>query len=715
MKNNFTEILLLVVITIINIFFTSLPLLNILSYESSALNAVLFSLITGLYFLKNRGVFLRRQLELIFASALIPILILFISTILCQHCPLNDGIYFYLILSIPSIFVGLALASLSLFISDKFRYLVFFTIWLITILSFLPELYFNPQIYFYNPIFGYYPGVIYDQNIAITSELILYRLSNIFFSIVIITFTHFRKNVNIISKSIVLSVVVIFYILFFYSKSFLGFSTDINRIKSELTEEIITENFRIIIPSSISDKEKKLLEYQHEYYFHSIEELLNTKPDTKITSIIFKTGAQKKRLFGSANADVAKPWLNQIYINYDNYGESLKHELAHIFSAKFADGLLNLPSNYNPGLIEGFAMAVENNYDDFDIDYLAALACNNEFKISLSNLFSDFSFFSNASSLSYIYAGSFLKYLAVRYGWENIKQVYNGGDFKVVYNSDVETLEDEYYNYLDTLSIKQNMHTTNYYFGRLPLIKKFCARATAKELKYAGKLYSEKKYKSCSDIYFRVFNYSGTYVALVGYVQSKKMLGEEHEAISFLSNEIMNYENTAYFYYLELLLADLYALSNNKKMADEYYQKIINQNPHRRYLRSAEVKRDMLFKSDSTFNKYINDAVFKKDCILKNIIEKPTDSYLQSLTVLKIDNDDEYNILMDTINKTDKLYKFSSDTYFDLSKFTFGFLDYDEAIKYGELAKKGSLFEKKSIIIEHIKKIKWIKQKYSID
>ncbi len=712
-KNNQVALVLLFLILAVNLIFTNFPLLNLLSYESSVLNAILFSLFSGVYWLKNKDKSsLKTHFGFLFTIVIIPFILLTVSTVLCQGCPLSDGLLFYFIIAIPSIPVGLAIAEFANFLSERFKYLLFVSIWLVVLLGFLPELYYNPQIYFYNPIFGYYPGVIYDQGIEITNSLILYRFINVLFSLAVIYLIRRIYNFKKHWQHIVIIGVILIYISGSKLKASFDFSTDLSRIKDELSSEISTEHFNIIVADSISEREKKILEYEHEFYYKSISTLLETEIDGKITSFIFGTGAQKKNLFGSANADVAKPWLNQIYLNYDNYFNSLKHEISHIFSANYASGLFKIPSNYNPGMIEGFAMAVENNYDDFDIDYLAALAFRNNYKISLKNLFSGFSFFSNTSSISYIYAGSFLKYLAKEYGWENIKIVYNGKSFKKIYKEELTNLEREYYNYLESLEIVENLHSSNYYFGRNALIKRFCARATVKELKLAQSLFIEKDYDNSAELYHKIYNYSGTYSALVGFALSTKELSNVVDAISLVENELPKYEGTSYYYYLEFLLADFYALMNDDNNASYYYNQLIEQNPHKRYLRNAVFKKGLLAQGDSVRIKYMNDEDFKESKIFESVVSSPSNHSLQLITAFKDLDDEEYLIRKEVINEAIANKEYSSYTYFKLSKYAYWFLDIEFSIKFAKLALIKADYKREAIIKEHISKIKWIRDNY---
>ena len=107
-------LLYIAIILVVNIFFTTLPLLNTLHFEVAFLNSILLSFLSGLLILS----FLKHDESRIkiftnktyFYSLLIFLIVLFlislVATIFCQDCPISDGIYFYLIITLPSVIIG---------------------------------------------------------------------------------------------------------------------------------------------------------------------------------------------------------------------------------------------------------------------------------------------------------------------------------------------------------------------------------------------------------------------------------------------------------------------------------------------------------------------------------------------------------------------------------------------------------------------------------
>ncbi len=708
-------VFLLLVILVINLLFTSVPLLNTLHYEIAVINSILISLFAGyltLYFKEDNKNFLPRNKYYYFSQILlfiIPFIISFVSTIICQHCPISEGIYFYFIFVIPSIIVGSTLGILSKYLLYKYRYLLFTIFWLILLLGFLPELYFNPQIYFYNPIFGYFPGTMYDQNIEITKTIVLYRTLNIVLALLIIPLIKVFYSLRKMGKLIVIIIVMVGYLMFGFAKSTLGFSTSIDKIKHELKGNLKTTHFSIILPEKISVTEKKVAILNHEFYHFEIKKLLKTEPEQKIFSFLFESGAQKKILFGSNNADVAKLWNAQIYINYEHYNKTLKHEMAHIFSEKIGNGIFKMPSNYNPALLEGFAMAIENNYDDFGIDYLTYLAVKNNYNVSLKNLFSNFSFFTQTSSLAYIYAGSFIKYLANKYGWEKIIILYSTLEFEKIYKTNIDTLEKKFLKYINNLGYHNNKNASNLYFGRLPLVKKVCPRATAKELKSAWKMYKNKQYQNALQKFENIYYYSKTYSSLLGLVVTNIKLKKYITAEKLLKENIGKFNDTAYFYNFENLLGDVYVSLNKPNLAKTEYENLLLQNPRSNYKNDVTVKIFLLENSIDELKKYINRKDNRKKILKQLLANTPNDAVIQLFSEQKF-SDSEYLKEIAVIKRIIANKKFSSDTYFQLAKLAFNFLDFENAGFFIQLALENPKRERIEVLEEFLKKIEWSKK-----
>jgi hypothetical protein len=364
-------------------------------------------------------------------------------------------------------------------------------------------------------------------------------------------------------------------------------ATDVDRLERELKGKAVSENFLIRYPEELSQENINNLVLHHEYFLHVIPQVGLTSLPDKIESFIFKDREQKRKLFGAGNADVAKPWRYQIYTQADSYNRSLKHEIAHVISSDYGVTFLKLADYFNPAVIEGYAMALENNYDDMDPHYLARLAEESGYRVDIKSLFSAFNFFENASSISYIYSGSFLKFLYDKHGIRKLNEFYGDMDFEEHFGASIDSLAGDYRSFLAGLKYSPNLATANLYFGYKPIFKRVCVRQKAIDLKKAWAQYSEEKYDSAAAEFKRIYDYSDAYHALVGYVRTLDKLEDTPGAQEFLASEIEDFANTSYYFNLQLLLGELYIKSKNTTKAKAIFNDLSNKKPNDKYYTRA--------------------------------------------------------------------------------------------------------------------------------
>ncbi len=630
----FESVILLIVI-LFNYLLVNYPLTNVLGFEFSVVNAILLSFVSGILLIhlinkNNRGTLsffytVKQNWLIILLIAFLPLVISIVPTILSQGCPISEGLLFYIVITLPSLFIGMALGFFSFSISPRFRYYWFILFFFITAFVWIFEIYFNPQIYFYNPIIGFFPGVIYDEDISITSSLILYRVFIVAAGAVIIFSAEKMYYLNWTRKALIVLMLTYSAIGFYFLKPYVNLATTQARMKSELRGEVKSEHFNIYFSEDIPLEKIKNFVLNHEYYYSQIKKQLTRKDDFVTTSYIFKNGEQKRNLFGANRADVTKPWLRQIYLNEDDVLHVLKHELAHVFSAKYGTTILKLSHNFNPALIEGFAMAIENNYDNYEIHYLASIAFHNNFKVKLSNLFSGLNFYLSSSSFSYIYAGSFIKYLADQYGIEKITYLYGDGDFQKYYGKGIQKLSKEYFDFIKNYPIDSNKNIANYYFGRKAIFQKYCVRYAANQLKNAWHDYQLGTYNKAIREFKKIYSYSKSYSALTGLVNSLFKIDNAFDAEKILKANLKNFEGSAQYYSLELSLAD--ALVRNYKFneAKKYYSELLNQKPRYNYSFLAKLRIDMLNFNSLKLRDYLSASVFDKYELLKYYYSKTND------------------------------------------------------------------------------------------
>ena len=229
MKTQLNEIYLFIII-LFNVLLLNFPLTNVFGFEFSVLNALLLVLLSGFYTLsllkstEKIKTFFNINLTSFAVFLFFPLVISLSHDLFTVSCSIKDGLVFYLVITLPSVMIGAALAVLSEFISRKFAYLFFILLYLAVLSITFFEFFYNPQIYFYNPVYGYFPGTIYDEAIGVDLKLIIYRSLNlIFFGSVYLVSSYVYFEQKIISRKLIIYITSLITVVFIYLSPSFGY------------------------------------------------------------------------------------------------------------------------------------------------------------------------------------------------------------------------------------------------------------------------------------------------------------------------------------------------------------------------------------------------------------------------------------------------------------------------------------------------------------
>ncbi len=650
---NRSFIVICLFIVLIDFALLQFPLTNILGFEYSFINSIVLCFLVGLFTVisirKNQFIFDKELLSELFWAVLsflcLPFVISLIASFFILNCSLLDGIYFYFVLAVPSGLVGISLALISFLIWKRFNKTIFIVMFLLVLSIPFFEFYFNPQVYFYNPVFGYYPGTIYDETIKIDWKLISYRLMNLvyFGSVCAILLRVFlkTKSVFVSRKYLFLTIFFLSAVLFYSSSGYLGYSLTTGLLKNNLGGLLKTQHFEIYFDKSLSKSKVEVIGLSSEYFYEEIKTELKIKHDILVTIFVFRDNIQKKNLFGSANADVSKLWLQQIFVDANSFSSTLKHEIVHAVSSEFGKTIFKIPGNLSMALTEGIASAIDYCPGYYSNHYLAYLAYKNGYSIPVAKLFSGFNFFSQVSSLSYIYSGSFCRYLIDTYGAEKFKRYYSENDFDLIYGKSVEQVEKDYLMFLKQQDYQNNNHSARLYFARPPIFKKVCVRFFSEQIDDGWRLFNLKDYNNAKNKFKNLLNYSGSYPALFGYVSSLNKLENYKSAFKILKSEIKKYDSTSYEYNLKNILADQYVLINEFENAEKLYSELLLKSPSYGFIISSKIKLG-LSEQPVTLREYVSGEDSTKLSILKSM---NSDSiFYASLPLLVDEKDDDSTV-----------------------------------------------------------------------
>jgi len=676
------------VLILINIILTQLPLTRTFGYEFAAFNGLIITILAGLqtfdFFNKSEFVFSELIINLSILL-LIPFVITMINSMLTMFCSFLDGLVFYFLIVGASIVFGTATAIVISLINKSFNKLLFFIIIFLIALIPIVEIYFNPQVYFYSPLIGFFPGNIYDEGLSPDWKLFYHQIIVLIFSLSIIYVYLKRSTFFLRFKTIFILGILIAAMLFQFLSPFLGFTTTFTKLDSILAKQIESEPL-ILHYDDIDSTEAKIIALNQEFYYSELYAALKIKPSKKINVYLYNNHEQKKTLFGAGNADVAKPWQYSIYISADSWQNTLKHELAHVFTAEFGTGIFKLASGFNAALIEGMAESLDGMSNDISIKDLTSLAYNTGYVVNVKSLFTGLSFFKGNSSLAYTYSGAFIEFLTQKYGINKVKEFYSSGDFELIFNSKIETVQKEFELSITKSDLSDQKPMADYYFGRLSIIQKVCPRYIGDRLSKAYQKLYDNKFDEAENIFTEINNKTLNYSSLYGLSEIYVKQNKKNEAIQLILNNYNRFKATSYFHYMIFRLGELYSLNLKNDSAAICFEKIIKENPNHqlRYLSNTRLS---LIQANKLIE-YLDETDSLKLQILSLLNDKEYNyNSLPIIIELLRSQKIEYKQSLSIFNKTFIVSNIeSSYAAFKLSKYMLENYDFVNARKYAALS-----------------------------
>lgn len=500
------------ILFLIRILFLQYPLFKNLDLEISIIFALLVSVLSsfsGLYFLKKK----ERLSHIVVSSLLILVLLYFIFLLIeliFLACPLTQGILFFPIFGLTAFSFGMFLALLVKSIDGIKSFITLFIIIMILLVYSLIEYYYEPQLFLYNPLIIFFPGLVYNEIFEFDLRTIIYVLVLIIsFSVVISYHLLLESSLRNFSGRFDLHFKIIPFLslcLLFLASEKIGLNTSISKLKSYFPIKIEKENFVLYLENPNQNYYKqKIYASTIDFHFKSLKNLTGYIP-SRLEIFVFKNDKTKKELLGDEVADFTKPWLNQIFVTENSFGETIKHELAHIFLGEASDNIFKVAGKFNLGLIEGGAMALEWEWLEKSPAYYLALIKKYIGNFNWNDFFKNYSFATKQSSISYLFTGSFCKYLIDKYGFKKFSSFYRTGDFEFSYG---KSHFDEFQSFINSLNkfhfSEEDSLKALSLFGGSSFFEKRCPRALARVQKRALKLLMEKDYSKSERLFLQIF------------------------------------------------------------------------------------------------------------------------------------------------------------------------------------------------------------------
>ncbi len=433
-----------------------IPLLNVLQAESAAVVALAAYFISGgaavrAFDATSMSVWqvMGRQA----AALLVPLAVLLLAQAWAPNCTLGQGLLFYVLF--PGITVVFAVAVAYLLRGlpvSRPGWVLSGLGGLLVVAGPLYDLGLHPQFYTYNHVFGGVLGPIYDEQLAVRPGLFAFRGLTLLWALLAVLLGHRVRGRG--SWGAVLACALVLGTGYAFSAA-LGINTTAASLQERLGGHTRTPRFDLYYDSTQVDAAAAAdLAAAHEAEYDWVRRRLGLEADAerpRIRSYIYPNPDTKGRLTGARTTSVTPVWLDtpQVHLLRDRVSQSLGHELAHVVSRPY--GLPGLKASWAPGLIEGWAVALEPPSPGPPPDDLVRTAAQSDTTTTLAaeagavaQRLSPWGFWTSRGPVSYATMGSFVRYLLDQYGAARLRRVYAWGNFETVYGRSLGTLANEW-------------------------------------------------------------------------------------------------------------------------------------------------------------------------------------------------------------------------------------------------------------------------------
>jgi len=437
------------------------PLLNVLQVESAAAVAVVAFFVAGWTATRRFRSGEASVLSVLAwqeAALLIPLGLLLIAQLWAPNCTIGQGLLFYALFpGITVVFaVAFAYCVTGTGTSHPFLVLAVGGV-LVGLAGPLYDLGFHPQFYTYNHVFGGVLGPIYDEQLALRKGLFAFRGLTLLWAGGAVAAGRLLRGRSGTGALVLCGAGIVGGYLF---AAPLGLNTTETHLQEALGGHVRTAHFDLYYdPEHLDRPAVKALADDHEAHYRRLEERLDLAageaPD-RIQSYLYPHPDAKARLTGARYTSVSPVWLGtpQVHLLVDRAETSLGHELAHVFSRPY--GLPGLNASWAPGLVEGWAVALEPPAPGPSPHDLVQAAAGSGATAALSlkadalaDRLTPWGFWTGRGAVSYATMGSFVRFLLTTYGPAPLKQVYARGDFAAVYGRSLTALVREWTAFLE--------------------------------------------------------------------------------------------------------------------------------------------------------------------------------------------------------------------------------------------------------------------------
>ncbi len=527
---------------------------------------------------------------LIFNTSLfvLPLGIILLNAFRARNCNFGEGFLFFAILPLISCLYATA-AGVFFGFWIKRRWLAYLAYLGYLLLSCVPvviNLIFHPPVFAYHWTFGYFPGPIYDFVIPITGTLLIARAGTLLWALLFLGLTtstcemsrgtglmphlRWRKLAGPITERLPLYLLIVGLLGFQFYAGALGIRPTREDIAEKLGGFRKTAHFEIFYARELEAEIERIAEdCEFQYAQLSAYLTLEDSPlSQKVRAYVYASPEQKKRLIGARHTSVEDPFGHGFHIHAQGFPHPvLKHELAHVFTVPWSP----LKVSLKIGLHEGIAVAADWNEGRLTGHQWAKAMRQMEIAPPLSGIMG-FGFWGHAGARSYLFAGSFVRFLVDTYGMEKFKGVFPTGNFTKHYGKDLYALEAEWVEFLESIPLRDDdIAYATYRLQLGSVFERVCAHEMAALRDDAWRAYGRKDFITAGHTFETMLSAEPNNLStLYGLMLSAYRMKDYDKALS-LATRIAGEEDTRFSPEATLLKGDIHWFKNAPEKALDTY------------------------------------------------------------------------------------------------------------------------------------------------
>lgn len=396
----------------------------------------------------------------------VPLAVIGLNGLRVPPCDTGYGLLFYAMGPAASGLFGCVAgaSAASLVPGRRLAHGLFLAFFIATFVFNLLDLYRQPAVFFYNPFLGLYPGAIYDERIEVGAAYAGFRafcvaLAGAFAAL---AWTLRGRDFSFrVSRSpwpyLALGTCAGAASALLGLAGDLGFRVTRSDVERVLSVEVSDPDCVVRHDPGLDPDLARRLLADCGFRHRQMSAFFDLRPGDPIRLVVYRDEDQKARLMGARHTEISKPWLGEVHMAAFLPGDPvLGHEVAHVVAGRLAQTFLAVPLRWGvvPDLpvVEGLAVAAAFASEGPSPHEWSLAMLRAGLPADPAALWRAGAFLLAHAPRAYTLAGSFLRFVADRFGPGAVRDLAAGRSLEEATGSRSQDLVAEWRTHLEDVA-----------------------------------------------------------------------------------------------------------------------------------------------------------------------------------------------------------------------------------------------------------------------